>query len=169
METTIPTNDLQVKYAGLAVECGTLAILLDALAITRQDVLVMPLERSVRRDISTVHQWVVHVTTRTNLTSPIYFATLRAAEVVQRATGVTMTMPTNADRSGQTMRCAQQLQRQLYSCVIDLLSQCPQVSQVVKLARYRIPDEWVWSARCDEPRLQCVDGSWVLVQEKPTR
>jgi hypothetical protein len=87
METTIPTNDLQVKYAGLAVECGTLTVLLEALAITRQDVLIMPLERSVRRDMSTVHQWVIHVTTRTNLTSPVYFATLRAAEVVQRATG----------------------------------------------------------------------------------
>jgi hypothetical protein len=170
METTIPTNDLQVKYAGLAVECGTLTILLETLAITRQQVMVMPLERSVRRDLSTVHQWVVHVTTRTNLVSPVYFATLRAAEVVQRATGVMMTMPAKADRPGQTMRYAQHLQRQLYSCVIDLLSRSSQVSQIVTPARYCIPDEWVWSAQCHEPRLQCVDGSWVLVQEqKPAR
>jgi hypothetical protein len=169
MNTTIPTNDLQVKYAGLAVECGTLTLLLETLAITRQHVLVMPLERSVQHGMFTAHQWVVHVTTRTNLASPVYFATLRAAEVVQRATGVTMTMPTRADRPGQTMRCAQQLQRQLYSCVLDLLSQCPQVSQVVKPARYRMPDEWVWSARCYEPCLQCIDGSWVLVQEQPAR
>ncbi len=170
METTISTNDLQVKYAGLAVECGTLTLLLETLAITRQDVLVMPLERSVRRDLSTVHQWVVHVTTRTNLVSPVYFATLRAAEVVQRATAVMMTMPANADRRGQTMRHAQQLQHQLYSCVIDLLSRSPRVNQVVTPARYCMPDEWVWSAQCHEPRLQCIDGSWVLVQErKPAR
>lgn len=167
MDTNIPANDLQVKYAGLVIECGTLTLLLEA--IMRQPVLVMPLERSVHRGMFTVHQWAVHVTTRTNLVSPVYFATLRAAEVIQRATGVTMTMPANADRPGQTMRCAQQLQRQLYSCVLDLLSRSPQVSQVVKPARYRMPDEWVWSAQCHEPRLQCVAGSWVLVQEQPVR
>jgi len=163
MNTTLSSQKLDVKYAGLAVECGTLSVLLDA--TLQQTVMVMPLMRTIREEGLTVHQWILHITTRRNTQSPVYYASLRAAEVVQRATGVTLTTPYREPCSLGLQR-GQHLQQQLQACVTELLSRSARVSQVIAPARFRLPDAWVWSACCEEPCLQFQHGSWQFITEK---
>ena len=160
MEKTIPSPDVEVKSSDLAVECGTLAVLLDA--IEHQPVLVMPLARTCPRGSLTISQWIIHVTTRSTMHSPISYATLRAAEVVHTATATTLTFPYQQGGSG-VMHRAEQLQEQVLTCVLDLLAHDPRVSRVIIPARMRLPDTWVWSARCEEARIQYRNNAWTLV------
>lgn len=160
MEKTIPSEHLKVKSSGLAVECGTLTVLLAA--IVHQPVLVMPLARTGTHGSLTAHQWIIHVTTRSNVHSPVYYATMRAAEVVHTAVALTLSHPYQQRGDGVIHR-AQQLQGQLLTCVIDLLAHTPHVSRVIVPARFRLPDEWVWSARCEEERIQYDHDAWTLV------
>jgi hypothetical protein len=135
MNTTIPSQKLDVKYAGLAVECGTLSVLLDA--TLQQSVMVMPLTRTIQKEGLIVHQWILHITTRRNTQSPVYYASLRAAEVVQRATGFALTNP-DRQPCPEGLQRGQLLQQQLQICVTELLSYSARVSQVIAPARFRI-------------------------------
>ncbi len=167
MGDTLPSQHLEVKHAGQAVECGTLKILLDA--VLQHPVLVMPLTRTFQHGSLTIHQWAIHITARSRTLSPVYYATVPAAEVVQRPSGFTFTLPTQQLPVEQVIQQAHLLQQQLQACVIELLSRSVRVSTVVAPARFRLPDAWVWSARCEEPRLQYQSGSWVLVGEEEQR
>jgi len=122
----------------------------------------MPLERTFQQGSLTAHQWIIHVTTRLNTHSPVSYASLWAAEVVERPIGFTLTVPSR-QHDGDSMKRAQQFQHQLLTCVINILERSPQVSQVLVPARHRLPDEWVWSARCVDQCIQWRDGAWVLI------
>ena len=161
MNTRLSPHALQVKSIGQTIQCSNLTALLNT--ITEQPVLVMPLERSVKRDHLLLSQWIIHVTTRGNSTSPISFVSLRAAEVLQRAIGPSLMMPTQHECLRDPITRAHHFQEQFYTCVVDLLAQNSQVSQIIP-ARYCLPEEWVWSSLASEPRIQFRDGSWTLVE-----
>jgi hypothetical protein len=160
MNTPLSSRHLEGKYAGIALEYGTLSLLMESLF--QQSVLVMPLERSIPYGSVTIFQWMVHITTRTSPTSPIAYATMRAAEIKQTAIGRTLIYPPQQPHGAALPQRALVLQQELQACVITLLEQSPQVSQIVVPARYRLPDEWVWSARCEDARIHHHDGSWTL-------
>ena len=162
MKRTVPSEPLDVKYAGLAMECGTLEVLLAA--TMQQPIMMMPLTRTLREGGVSIHQWIVHLTTRRNTQSPVSYATLRAAEIVQRATGFALTAPTQ-QLCHEGLERGLQLQQQLQACMTDLLSRHLRVSQVIAPARFRLPDEWVWSAHCQDPHLVFQDGSWHVVMD----
>jgi cell division inhibitor SulA len=107
---------------------------------------------------------MIHVTTRTTWHSPIYYASLAAAEVVERPTGYTLTVPL-AQHNGNPMERARQFHQQLLTCVIEILQQNSQVSQIIVPSRFRLPDEWVWSARCKDEHIVYQNGSWVLIEK----
>lgn len=162
MEKSISAQTLEVNSVGNAIECGTLAVLTDSML--QQPVLVMPLERTIQRGSLTVHQWAIHITARNSTKIPISYATFRAAEVVQRPTGLTFTLPVLQRYEGEVVKRAQQFQQQLQTCIIELLTHDPHVSQIVVPARFRLLDEWVWSARCQEQRIQYRNEAWVLME-----
>ncbi len=162
MNNNLSWRHLDAKYAGIAIEYGTLPLLMESLF--QQPVLVMPLERSIQHGSVTIFQWIVHITTRRSSASPVAYATIWAAEVKQTATGCTLISPPQQPREAATTQRARVFQQQLLGCVITLLEHHPQVSQVLVPARHRLPDEWVWSARCEDQRIVCHDGAWVLVE-----
>ncbi|GHO88220.1 hypothetical protein [Dictyobacter formicarum] len=167
MTKSITHANLQIKHAGLAVECGALEILLSTVML--QSVLLMPISRTVYTGKNVVRQWGVHVTAKSSATSPVYYATFRAAEVVQTPAGRTLTAPYPypQTRGNDLLQQAEMLQASLVSCVTCLLTQTPRVSTVYAPARYRLPDEWVWSADCQEARLQCRPGGvWTLTAQE---
>jgi hypothetical protein len=163
MNNSVSSRNLEVKYAGAAIEYGTLALLMESLV--QQPVLVMPLERSIMYGSITIFQWVIHVTTRADANSPIAYATFRAAEVKQTVLGQKLIFPlTQEEWVAHPKERAHQLQEQFQVCIIDLLKRSPHVSQVIAPARHRLPGEWVWSARGTDERIVCRDGAWVLVE-----
>jgi len=161
MNTSLSPHALQVKYVGQTIQYRTLSDLLKT--FTTQHVLVMPLERTSTRDHLLVSQWIIHVTTRDNPTSPISFVSLQAAEVVYRAIGPSLMVPTQQERLRDPITRARYFQEQLYTCVIDLLTQHSQVSQILP-ARYCLPEEWVWSSLASEPRIPFRDEAWTLIE-----
>jgi hypothetical protein len=162
MSNNLSSHNLDARYAGIAIEYGTLTLLIESLF--QQPVLIMPLERSIQHGSVTIFQWMVHITTRTSSTSPVAYATLRAAEVKQTAIGRTLIYPPQQPHEVALPQRALLFQQQLQTCLITLLEQSPQVSQIIAPARHRLPDEWVWSARCEDQRIVCHDGAWVLVE-----
>jgi hypothetical protein len=161
MNTSLSSHALQVKCVGQTIQYRTLSDLLKAL--TTQPVLVMPLERTITRDRLLVSQWIIHVTTRDCPTSPISFVSLWAAEVMQRAIGPSLMMPTQHERLRDPITRARHFQEQFYVCIVGLLTQCSHVSQILP-ARYCLPEEWVWSSLGAEPRIQFRDEAWTLIE-----
>ena len=163
MNNSLSSRDLEVKYAGVAIEYGTLTLLIDT--VVQQPVLVMPLERSIQYGSVTVFQWMIHITTRLDMNSPVTYATFQTAQVKQTALAQTLTFPPQEEWLVQPKEHAHKLQQQVLVCVTDLLKRSFQVSQVIVPARYRLPNEWVWSARCQDHRIAYWNGSWMLVEE----
>ncbi|MBA2678655.1 MAG: hypothetical protein H0U76_09730 [Ktedonobacteraceae bacterium] len=162
MDKSVISSNLEVKYAGAAIEYGTLTLFIENLPV-QQPVLVMPLERSILHGSIAIYQWVIHVTTRTGTKSPVAYATFRAAEVKETVLGKRLIFPSQEDWSANAKERADQLQQQFLVCITDLLNQSGRVSQVIVPARHRLPDEWVWSSRCTEERIVSRDGLWTLV------
>lgn len=162
MNNHLSSRDLEVKYAGIAIEYGTLPLFIENLPV-QQPVLVMPLERSILHGSMAISQWVIHVTARTGTKSPVAYATFRAAEVKETVLGQRLIFPSQEDWSANPKERADQLQQQFLACVTDLLNQSGRVSQILAPARHRLPDEWVWSSRCTEERIVYRDGLWMLV------
>lgn len=153
-------RELELQHTGLAIECGTLRVLLDALHMG--PVLMMPLTRTVQKDAMTVQQYVVHVTARPYASSPVYYATFRAVEIGRALTGTLLTYPYPYRHDDRTaLHCeATRLQHELEACLSQLLVADPRVSQIIAPARYRLPDPWVWSVHSTDSRIVCVERSW---------
>ena len=127
MTHSLSQENLLIKHAGLAVECGALDTFLAF--VTLQPVLLMPITRTVQHGNATmVRQWAVHLTARANTTSPVYYATFRAAEVIQDTRGRRLTAPYgHPQRAGEdVVHQATKLQESLVTCVHQMLdSQTP--------------------------------------------
>jgi hypothetical protein len=161
MDNSVSSRKLEVKHTGDAIEYGTLTLLLDSCYL--QPTLVMPLERTIMYGSVTIFQWMIHVTTRTSENSPIAYATFRAAEVKQTVLGQTLVFPFQKEWLEHPKEYAHQLQQQFQECVADLLKRSAHITQVLIPARHRLPDEWVWSARCTDERIAFRDGAWILL------
>ena len=159
MNDKITQKQLTIKYTGLAVECGTLDVLLKA--VVRQPVLLMPLERTLSHGSHYIRQWAVHLNARPASTSPVYYATFYAAEVLGIAQTMSLTYPYYAH--GKTILArAQILKLEVMYLLQQELREDPRVSEVVTYARYRLPDEWVWTANSVSNRLIYQNGHWML-------
>lgn len=161
MNNSLSSQDLEVKAVGQAIQCCNLTAMLDSIP-EMQPVLVMSLERSITCGNLGLSQWIIHITTRSDASSPIYFVSLLAAEVQRRAIGSTLIMPTVHERLKEPISRAHHFQEQLYDCVVRLLLQSSRVSQIVP-ARHCLPEEWVWSSWGSEPHIQFRDELWTLV------
>ncbi len=159
MDNKVTQKQLEIKHAGLAIECGTLNILLKA--VVRQPVFLMPLERTIPCGSQYMRQWAVHVTARPSSTSPVYYATFHAAEVLGIAQNMSLTYPYRF-HSKTVLARAQILKSEMLQLLQQELREHPSVSEVITPARYRLPDEWVWTAHCTSARLIYQNEHWML-------
>src|SRR5437762_2359236 len=144
MDNKVPHKQLEIKHTGLVVECGTLDVFLNV--IVHQPVLLMPLERTIPSASQYTRQWAVHVTARPSSAGPVYYATFYAAEV--RGIGQTMSLTyPYCLQSKSALARAQILKLEMLHLLQQELIEHSHVSEVVMPARYRLPDEWVWSVK----------------------
>jgi hypothetical protein len=162
MSDKVSHNDLVIKHAGQAIECGTLAVLLNA--VVYQPVLVMPLQRVVSNGAQTLQQWAVHLTVQPNAKhGPVYYATFFAAQTMKIGETIGLISPYSfieptAETRGDT------LQEELTQCLGLVATQNPRVSGIVQPARYRLPDEWVWSVQSRAPEIHLYQQHWTVSQ-----
>ena len=140
---------VEAVYEHGLIECGTLTVLLEAVG-KNATVLLTPLERSFQLDSSRLaQQFVLHVTARgTEATSPIYYCTFVAAEVVSANGRGHLLLPVKEllDDAAVLQR-AHTLHEGLQECLKETLRADPRVATLRTPARYRLPDAWVWSAK----------------------
>jgi hypothetical protein len=157
----VSQNELEIKHAGQAIECGTLEVLISATVY--QPVFLMPLQRVVSNGAQARRQWAVHLTVQPNTNGPVYFATFLAAEAL--GIGETIGLispysfiePTALDQGNA-------LQEELTQCLCQVVARSPRVSSIIQPARYRIPDEWVWSVRSRALEIQVHEQHWTVSQ-----
>jgi hypothetical protein len=159
MDNKVPHKPLEIKHVGQAVECGTLDVFLKV--IVHQSVLLMPLERTIPSGSQSLRQWAVHVTARPSSTGPVYYATFHAAEVLGIAQTMSLTYPYRF-HSRSVLARAQILKLEMLHLLQQELIEHPRVSEVITPARYRLPDEWVWTARSTSARLIYHQEHWML-------
>jgi hypothetical protein len=162
MTDKIPQKQLEVKHSGNVVECGTLDVFLSFLAFT--PVLVMPLQRTRPFNHHEVQQWCVHITARPLSSSPVYYCTFAAAEFIHLGASSQFTFPCHHICNAPQVATEQgeQWQRELLESLCTVLRHCPHVSSVVTPARYRMPNEWVWSARSSAEQLHFHEQHWTI-------
>ena len=162
MADKLPQNKLEVKHSGNVIECGTLDVFLSFLTST--PALVMPLQRTRPFKNLDVQQWCVHITACPLSSGPIYYCTFAAAEILFLGDSSQFLFPVRykCDPSQITQGLGDQLQQELLDGLCTLLRQRHQ--EVVLPARYRIPDEWVWSARSTTQAVVYCDGHWRIVE-----
>ena len=168
MNTNIAHDQIEIKHVGLAIECGTLEVLLHTVLL--QPVLLMPLTRTVQQGNVTARQWCVHLTSRQDSNSPVYYASFRAAEVVTQRMGSTLTAPYARPlfqrKDEDALLLGSRLQESLVSCLLPVLMHGSRITNVLAPARYRLPDQWVWSAQAADPRVFCEQGGlWRLMSD----
>ena len=56
------------------------------------------------------------------------------------------------------------LQEELTQCLCQVLTQSPRVSGIIQPARYRLPDEWVWSVRSKAEQIHVHEQHWTVSQ-----
>jgi hypothetical protein len=159
----VSQNRLEIKHAGQAIECGTLAVLLHG--VVQQPVFVMPLQRVVSHGAQAIRQWVVHLTAQPSLKyGPVYYATFFAAEAMGIGQSIGLTYPYRFVEATALER-GNALQEELTQCLCEVVTSSPRVSNILIPARYRLPDEWVWSIRSKANQLIVHEGHWVVSQE----
>ncbi len=161
MEDKVPQQSLHVKHAGLAVECGTLDVFLKGM--THQPVFLMPLQRQVPNQTQYVWQYAVHLTARPIATSPVSYCTFFAAQLLGFERNAVLTWPYKLG-GAKTRERAVCLQQEMVQALTQLLTESARVSEVVQPARYRLPDEWVWSLRSVCPQIICREEHWEVME-----
>jgi hypothetical protein len=156
-DMNVPQNELEINHAGQAVECGTLEILLNATIY--QPVFLMPLQRTLSYGRQTILQWAVHLTVQPNTNGPVYYATFLAAQVREIGGIIGQTYPYRLIEPTPEAR-ARALQEELTQCLCEVITQHPRVNSVIQPARYRLPDEWVWSNRCKAGQIRIHEQRW---------
>ena len=159
MDNKVPHKQVEIKHVGQAVECGTLEVFLNI--IVHQPVLLMPLERTIPSGSQYMRQWAMHVTARPSSTSPVYYATFHAAEVLGMVQTMSLTYPYRFHGKSVLAR-AQILKLEVMHLLQQELMEHPRVSEVITPARYRLPDEWVWAAKSTSARLIYHHEHWML-------
>nr|BBH85277.1 hypothetical protein KTC_00280 [Thermosporothrix sp. COM3] len=160
----IPKTTLEIKHelAAQAIECGTLEIFTQFLRLT--PVFLMPLERARPLGNQYQREWAVHVTTRPYPNGPVYYATFLAAQAFGGLGGERSWSLVFPDRlkGTEALELAHQLQEELQTCLRQVLERAPLAGKVICPARYRLPDEWVWSVQSTAASLVYREGHWRL-------
>jgi hypothetical protein len=156
----VPQNKLEVKHAGQAIECGTLEVLLNA--VVYQPVFIMPLQRVVSNGAQATRQWAVFLSAQPVIKhGPVYYATFLAAEALGIGKSIGLTYPYRWI-SATALSRGNALQEELTQCLGLVLTQHPRVSGIIQPARYRLPDEWVWSNRCKALEIHVHEQHWTV-------
>lgn len=160
MSDKLPQDPLEIKHVGQAIECGTLAVLLNALAY--QPIFFMLLQRVASHGAETVRQWAVHLTAQPSLKQgPVYYATFLAAEAIEVDKSVGLTYPYRFPDATALLQ-GNALQQEMAQCLHQLVTASPRVSNIVMPARYRLPDQWVWSARSKAEQIHLHQQHWTV-------
>jgi hypothetical protein len=160
MSDKIPQNTLEIKHTGQAIKCETLAVLLNA--AVSQPVFLTPLERVVSNGAQAIRQWAVFLSTQP-VTShgPVYYATFFAAEALGIGKSVGLTYPYRLSEPTARAR-GNTLQEELAQCLFQVVTHSPRVSSLILPARYRLPDEWVWSNHCKAGQIRIHQQRWTV-------
>jgi hypothetical protein len=150
----------EIKYAGLAIECGHLNAFLAGVRFNAT-VLLMIIERTVSSGGTFRKQLAVHVTARgLEHDRPVYYCTFLAAEVSGAGTTGHLVYPAKEERTHpQVMRFASQLATELQDCLVAVLTADPRVLLVRTNMRYRLPDPFVWGL------WSSLDGTGICFQD----
>ncbi len=160
MSDKIPQEPLEIKHAGQAIECGALEVLLNA--VVSQPVFVMPLQQVVSNGAQAIRRWAVFLSVQPYMKhGPVYYATFLAAEAIGIGLGVGLTYP-HRFLEATALQRGNALQEELTQCLCQVLTQNPRVSGIVLPARYRLPDEWVWSNRCKALEIHLHEQHWTV-------
>jgi hypothetical protein len=160
MSDKVPQNKLEIKHAGQAIECGTLEVLLNA--VVSQPVFLMPLQRTVSNGAQAVRQWTVFLSVQPYMKhGPVYYATFFAAEAMGIGKSVGLTYPYRFIEATALERGIA-LQEELTQCLRQVVTQHPRVSGIIQPARYRLPDEWVWSVRSKAEQIHLHEQHWTV-------
>ena len=163
-----------VPHDGVAVECGTLAVFLEALRCCAT-VLLMPVERTVRfpESKSWVKQSAVHVTGRSFAQGrPVYFCTYLAAEASVTSPGDDagrLLYPYEQEQEDpaigtRTRLLAYELLQHLQATLQD----DARVQAVRAPARFCLPQSWVWGGygRLAGTGIAFENGHWRLFPQE---
>jgi hypothetical protein len=150
----------EIKYAGLAIECGHLNAFLEGVRFNAT-VLLMIVERTVANGGTLHKQLAIHVTARgLEHDRPVYYCTFLAAEVSGAGNNGHLVYPAKEERAHpQVMRFASQLATELQDCLVATLHTDARVLLVRTCTRYRLPDTFVWGLRSS------LDGTGISFQD----
>jgi hypothetical protein len=165
MTHSLSQEPAEIKYAGLAIECGHLNAFLEGLRCNAT-VLLMIIERTVANGGTLHKQLAVHVTARgLEHDRPVHYCTFLAAEVSGVGTTGHLVYPAKEERAHpQVMRFASQLAMELQDCLVAVLTADPRVLLVRPCMRYRLPDSFVWGLRSslDATGISFQDWHWTV-------
>src|SRR5437667_6032776 len=134
MSDKVSQNNLEIKHAGQAIECGTLAVLLNA--IVYQPVFVMPLQRVVSNGAQATRQWIVFLSAQPHIKQgPVYYATFLAAEAMGIGQSIGLIYPYRFIDATALTR-GNTLQDELTQCLCQVVTASPRVSNIIMPARY---------------------------------
>jgi hypothetical protein len=160
MSRSLSQEPDEIKYAGLAIECGHLNAFLEGLRCNAT-VLLMIVERTIANGGTLHKQLAVHVTARgLEHDRPVYYCTFLAAEVSGAGKHGHLTYPAKEERTHpQVMRFASQLAAELQDCLVAVLTADARVLLVRPCIRYRLPDPFVWGLQSS------LDGTGIIFQD----
>jgi hypothetical protein len=172
LETKIAEQAQEVKMLGspqpfYAIECGTLEVFLSQILPPHTiPVRLAPLTQNSSYGGQNCHSFLLHVTALLSSRGPILYATFQAAQLIGFAGKSILTFPYRAQGNAETR--ALHLQQEMEECLSRLIQNHPTVQQVIKPARFRLPDEWAWGVRSYESRIICQGEHWVIATQEGT-
>ncbi|MBO0781610.1 MAG: hypothetical protein J2P37_22545 [Ktedonobacteraceae bacterium] len=171
MTTTVTQKPAGVEYP-LAIECATLSRLL-LLCHPQATILMTRLERVLPTPSGAWRrQWAVHLTARrTERASPILFSTVLVAQAEGIGLFGRLVFPERTFQDDpQIHQRGEDLAQQCYDLLLEVLPAHPGHLVVQRDARYRLPDEWVWSVRSSLEGINIAfqQGSWTRSSITPS-
>jgi hypothetical protein len=162
MHTKLTENSLQVKMGGTVIGCTTLERFLSLLPSSGSTrVFLEHMQVTYPYGAQEKNRYVIHITARPSHTSPILAATFTCAITVRSYQEQTLIAPFRMQgKAAETSR--QQLQKEMQTCLQDLLEHDAAVSEVLTDAHFLMPEEWVWELNSRTPRIQLVNKHWTL-------
>ncbi len=166
--TSVPQHPDSVEFMhrGLAVECGTVEVLLTLLRHSAT-ILLMQVERVLPHQGTLLVRRSLHLTARKieQRESPVYYGTITAVQFLRTGNQGRIIFPYHEKLPNQKVtERATELTDSLQASLITALEADARVSQVLVPARYRLPDEWVWSVKTglEGTPITFQQGRWCL-------
>ncbi|GHO96542.1 hypothetical protein KSF_065900 [Reticulibacter mediterranei] len=160
---SVPHRSDAVEYPhrGLAVECGSIEILLSLLRHSAT-ILLMQVERTVPQHGSWLARRAIHLTARKmeQRDSPIYYCTIPAVQFLFVGDHGQLIAPVREERATtQVTARALAVATSLQEALVASLQADARVSQILTPARYRLPDAWIWGVQTS------LEGTGIFFQQ----